>query len=366
MRRVVGNLVALFVTLAVSLVIGEVLLRPRVILPLRRVYPEVRYVAHSVRRFTLLPGQQAFTYGAPVTIDERGFRKNSLEASNRRRVVFALGDSFTFGMGVPNEETWPARLEKRLSERMGQAVGVVNGGTISYGVFQELDLFRSVGLSTQPAVVVHGLYWNDFMNPEPPPPGSPGVVRPDGYLSWDQPADSRNPARRAVSWVVSHSALLFSIQQAARQISQSGLEKGRFVRRGGPIYAEAYDAFLEHGLTAEEWKPIDSFYREMKALASQHRFTLFVVILPVNDIIKRSRPGLHAYPIEARRRLTELGVPYLDAFTLWETAGLNESLFLPQGPDAHLSPEGLRVIAHAIADELLARPQIAAALRAVH
>jgi len=142
-RRMVGNVAVLAVAAGVSLAAGELVLRTFVSLPPRRVEPEVRYTPHAVRRFTLLPNQKAYSYGAAVTIDQRGFRTNGGTAGRYGcPVVFALGDSFTFGLGVADEETWPARLERRLKDRIGGGTSVVNGGTISYGVFQELDLLR--------------------------------------------------------------------------------------------------------------------------------------------------------------------------------------------------------------------------------
>ena len=363
MGRVTGNLIALSVTLGISLIAGELLLRPYVILPLKRVDPEVRYLPHPARRFTLKPSQIAYTYGAPVTIDERGFRNNSANPPDSGPVVFGLGDSFTFGMGVRNEETWPAQLEQRLTQRTGHAVRVVNGGTISYGAFQELDLFKSTGVATRPVVVVHGLYWNDFMNADPPRAGAPEVVTPDGYLSWNRPDDQSTVMRRIFSAISSRSALVYSVQQSVRQMRERGITRGRFIRRGGPVYAAAYPDFLERGVTADEWKPIEAFYREMKTLGAQQGFTVFSVIMPVSDIVDDAAPAQHVYAVEARRRLSELGIPYLDAFTLWQTRGLTrKGLFLPQGPDAHLNAKGYALVADALADELLTQPQTVTAL----
>lgn len=150
MRRMVGNLAA--VAVAVSVVAAEGILRAVVTLPLQRTEPEVSYLPHTVRRFTLRPTQSAYTYGAPTVADDRGFRVNGPAVGRVEAgpTVFALGDSFTFGLGVRDEETWPTRVEARLRETTGNPVTVINGGTINYGVFQELDLLRTAGLKTRP------------------------------------------------------------------------------------------------------------------------------------------------------------------------------------------------------------------------
>lgn len=294
----------------------------------------MKYSPHAVRRFTLLPSQKAYTHGAPVTIDEQGFRRNSSTSLYDGPVVSALGDSFTFGLGVADEDTWPSQLERRLCERIGRPLRVVNGGTISYGVFQELDIFRAAGIAMRPRTVVHALYWNDFMNAEPASQGSPSVVTPEGYLAWDRPSVDSSQARRAVSWVFSHSALLFAMRQAAGALVGTA--------DGPPTssYASAYSAFLQKGLTAEEWSPIEAFYRDLQAIGHQHHFTLFVVILPVNDIVARPGAGSHMYPTAARQRLEHLGIQYLDAFSLGERWLLREDAFSTR---ARCAPERRRL-----------------------
>lgn len=340
--------------LVLSLVIGEAALRAVVKLPLRRILPEVKYTPHAVRRFTLLPSQEAFSYGAPVRIDSRAFRITSDEpTSGQRADVLALGDSFTFGMGVRDEETWPARLQHLLSASAGRRVGVVNAGTISYGVFQELDLLRSSGLATRPRVVVHALYWNDFMNASAPKPDAPAVVDANGYLAWDQLGQSRGLLRRVTSRAVSSSALLFTLREAAAASARSGTE--------ATSYGAAYARFLEEGLTSQEWQPVEDFYRQVQSLAAEHDFTLVAVVMPVSGIVTgHTAPHTHPYPAAARELLERLDIPYLDAFQLWSGRPDGADYFLPQGADAHLNPDGYRLVTDALAKTLLGETSVRA------
>lgn len=236
--------------------------------------------------------------------------------------------------------------------QLGQPISVVNGGTISYGVFQELDVLRSAGVPLRPVVVVHGLYWNDFMNSEPPAPTEPVVVTDDGRLVWDQPPVQAGVGR-TIRATLAKSALFFTLKQAL----------GQFRQDGGSQYSRAYSAMLERGLTPEEWKPIEAFYRDLLALGNASGFATFVIIMPINDVVAKSDAHEHPYPREARRRLDALGIPYLDAFQLWSQAGHGVRPFLPQGVDAHLNAEGYRFLAEAAAARMLAAPQIAERLR---
>ena len=352
--RWLTNAVLAVGSLLVSLFAAEVVLRGFVQLPMRRVLPEVRYAPHPVRRFTLVPNQQAFTYGAPVRIDARGFRANgdTRPPADARSEVLALGDSFTFGLGVRDHETWPAQLEQALVKTLGRPAEVVNAGTISYGVFQELDLLRTAGLATRPRIVIHALYWNDFMSASPPAPGAPAVVDANGYLTWDA-LDPPGTLRHVAALATTSSALVFSVRQAASTYGRSD--------KGGQGYAAEYRRFLETGLTAQDWEPIDRFYQDFKRIGAEHDFTPFVVIMPMSELTGGDM-FMHAFPAAAREMLGRLGIPFLDAFGLWSGRRHGE-YFLSQGADAHLNPEGYRFVAEATARALLGNPILRARLQ---
>lgn len=351
MRAIAINVGVLVLTVVATTALGEAALRAVVVMPLPRVQPEVRYVAHPVRRFTLRPRQEAFTYGVPVRVDDRGFRSNGSVPAGGSARVLALGDSFTFGLGVRDDETWPARLEQALRAAQASQVDVVNAGTISYGVFQELDLLKTSGLALKPGLVVHALYWNDFMNPEPPPASAPSVVTPDGYFVWDQPAP-REKAGQRLNAALSQSALFFTLKQVAKQ----------FMARESTGYSRAYEQFLARGLTPEEWRIIEGFYRDLLSHGESAGFSTVVLVMPVNDLVVRPDSLQHPYVVEARRLLERLGIPYVDGFEEWSKADLGGKPFLPQGPDAHLNADGYRHLAGAVARRLTETSELAVRL----
>ena len=200
------------------------------------------------------------------------------------------------------------------------------------------------GLSTHPAVVIHGFYWNDFMSAGPPAAGEKAPLSSEGYFVWDRPAVQRDPIRNAASWLVANSALFFSVRQAASRLGTSS---------GRDAYSSAYQRFLAGGLTEEEWQPVESFFRELVGLGAQRGFKTLVVIMPVNDIVMRPSATNHPFAVQALRRLEELGVPFVDGFALWPDPDAAADVFLPQGPDSHLNASGYRRLAAAIAPRLL-------------
>lgn len=102
---------------------------------MRRGYPSVH---DPVLGFVPRPGfaSDDNQWGTQVSIDERGLRNNSFRAATPRvwttahRHVLAVGDSFTFGDQVSDDETWPARLEV-LTQKV-----VWNGGVFGYSFAQ--------------------------------------------------------------------------------------------------------------------------------------------------------------------------------------------------------------------------------------
>jgi len=73
--------------------------------------------------------------------------------------IAALGDSFTFGMAVDEEDTWPKLLEADLAGR--RAVQVINFGVMGYDTTQESRLLETKVPPFQPDLIVIGYCLND-------------------------------------------------------------------------------------------------------------------------------------------------------------------------------------------------------------
>jgi len=91
-----------------------------------------------------------------VTIDDQGLRTNGPASLPRTApLVLALGDSFTFGDEVSDDESWPAALEREIQR------SVVNAGVFAYGVDQAVLRGETLMPSYRPAVIVYGLFGDD-------------------------------------------------------------------------------------------------------------------------------------------------------------------------------------------------------------
>jgi lysophospholipase L1-like esterase len=120
--------------------------------------------------YELRPGVEAtYTYLNPqvrdweyhVRVNAEGQRGPLLDRASGRPRVLVLGDSYAFGFGVNDEETFPQRLGELLAGR----ADVLNFGVPAYDLAQEVELLRTKGLAYAPDVVVLAVHPNDF---EPP------------------------------------------------------------------------------------------------------------------------------------------------------------------------------------------------------
>jgi hypothetical protein len=117
---------------------------------------------HPTRGWALKPGLQdlAVFGGKRLSSNSRGLRgaaEHALGKEAGRTRIVALGDSFTFGEEVSDEETWTARLEA-----LAPGSEVLNLGVHGYGHDQMLLYLREEGLRYKPDVVLLGFVHIDM------------------------------------------------------------------------------------------------------------------------------------------------------------------------------------------------------------
>jgi hypothetical protein len=105
-----------------------------------------------------------------VTVGEHGIRLNGREEPPERPLTLAVGDSFAFGDGVDDAETWPAVLESVSGTR------VINAGMFGFGLDQAVlraeqlvDVYRPdtivLGFIAHDVVRCELSYWSGFSKP---------------------------------------------------------------------------------------------------------------------------------------------------------------------------------------------------------
>ena len=109
--------------------------------------------------YALKPSSEGYgNLGEYIRINSFGARDREFGPKNRDipRVV-VIGDSFTFGFGVPLEDTYVKQLEVLLAQQLGQ-VEVFNLGVTAYQTWHFIDLLEERVASLEPDLVIGGTW----------------------------------------------------------------------------------------------------------------------------------------------------------------------------------------------------------------
>ena len=106
------------------------------------------------------------TYRTPefetqIRTNDAGLRQGPIaSAAEGVTTVLFIGDSFTFGWGVAEEQRYSEVLARLMAEqRPGTRLRIVNAGHWMYTFDQQLVLMKEMIERYRPAVVVQGFYW---------------------------------------------------------------------------------------------------------------------------------------------------------------------------------------------------------------
>ena len=88
--------------------------------------------------------------------------EHSLEKEHGTLRILGIGDSFTFGWGVPLEDAFMKQLEKQLVGVAGQKVETIIAGVPGYGLNQYYIYLKYYGVKYHPDIVVIAYFTDDL------------------------------------------------------------------------------------------------------------------------------------------------------------------------------------------------------------
>lgn len=175
MLKVVAiNLGVLVFTLLILWLMGEVALRVLYIQPMStRAVPLHQAATVTDLVYELRPNTDVRGFGPEhITVDEQGFR--TTPGGNPDGPLIALiGDSYTFGHGVNDDETNPAYLQEEFP-----VSNVLNAGVDGYNIEQEALVMEHKIAPLNPEIIVVEFVFNDMI--------PKGVMYEDGTINVGQ------------------------------------------------------------------------------------------------------------------------------------------------------------------------------------
>lgn len=289
--------------------------------------------------------------------------------------VLVIGDSFTYGLYVHNQETYPARLEEYLNANLRTEVQVLNAGVPGYTISDELDYLKDKGLALAPDLVVLGIYTNDIFDLYPP---VRELFGRDVVLQTTQPLMAVDEEPQWVAFLRENVALYTLLRNLRQQYQDSQVENA--VNRVTPIIEGLEERYRDLTFNnpdspeyAYEWAEYARLLEEMARLLEEQDIPFAMILFP--DLAQLpDRGGLSTHPQTVLAELAaDRDIPFLDMLPVYREYGDIQSLYLmhynkkaevdPNAPDAavapymgdgHPSPHGHLLAARTLADMLIA------------
>jgi lysophospholipase L1-like esterase len=262
----------------------------------------------------------------------RADREFPLERQPGLRRLLLLGDSYTFGVGVPDEQTFGRLLQDAYLPDWE----ILNLAVSGYGTDQQLLSFEYEGRRYRPDVVALGFFVRDY---------SRNLMRFRGYAKPRFVLDPAGNLRLEGSPVQAPAAFLAAYASGAREI-----------RPRSPSYVVELLlerlAEIEQGRIdedAEGWRLLaalmDRFARSVRESGAKPLWLL----IPSRDMLTGESDRFAALERLVERRAAEIGLPYLSLTpALRRSDAPDARVYDPREAGGHFSAHGNRVAARAI------------------
>ncbi len=290
---------------------------------LRDVNQYARTLPDPIVHHRLWPGTTTWLrsedFRASLHVNRYGLRGREPEMPKRRdayRIVM-LGDSFTMGEGVSDDQTFSALLERSLSSRLSARIEILNAGVDSYApILSYLDLRENL-LRLEPDAVLLNLDMSDLLQEQyyrslavrGPESMEAAVQRRNGdLLAYTLNGDDVD---RSGEW-----RDLFDSIVRIRQLCE---------RRGILFFLTVYP--WGHQVNGREWVPGRTYWMSNDATASDRVFE------------------------KIRQECVENRITLIDTVPAFRNYHGDRLLYFRH--DMHWTPEGHRVMSEALLEQIL-------------
>ena len=289
--------------------------------------------------FKHTPGLQRIYQRVSVSINELGLRDRDLEKKKKGELrILLLGDSVTFGWGVPVETTFGRKLETLLTAKLEHPVRTVNSGVGGYNTVQEQAFISTYIDVIEPDTVILLYVRNDIELNELP------------FDPWSQLALQSKTPPEIIRILVGKSWLyrlgVFALKYSRPRGLTSLDKKTRGLRESMNALSSIASLCLERNV-----RFVVFFYPGGRAEAAQSDLQQ---IADTSDVSTPNRESLSRVALlsEISSIGNKYGFPVVDIGTWWgqvEMRSITNSIV-----DPHPNKRGHDILAVGMADFLLA------------
>lgn len=240
-------------------------------------------------------------FSIPVRTNAMGFRDDPVILPKPEGTIriLAVGDSFTWGLGVAEQDGWVEQLETMLQHKMSQPVEVINTGVGSWNTEVEAAFLAGRGMALEPDAVILGFLINDFRAAD-----TGYAIDDKGYLV-TRFKDGKRPPNAARL----HLQSLLYEEESQGSFWQRIVESSHLIRwiSGRKIKTEKQQLMMYNDKASKNriWNALDRIYR----MTENSGIPLYVLIFPyVEDPVP---PSEKADLDELADVCRAAGVPYL-------------------------------------------------------
>jgi len=335
-RQHLGNLLLLVVSTVVAVGIAEALFRWHTSRTFDRDLPEWAVnlvVVRGAQVFAFKPHVSGEGVGSvdmkrrfPYRTNAHGLRDRdrSSKASGTKRVL-VVGDSYTWGYAVAEDEAFPQVAERLFAERGRADIEVINGGMPDYNSRQERALLEKLVPIYQPDAVVLAYVVNDA---EP---------------TTSMPMAPEELYRHSTSWFLT---------ELAEQLNRRLLRRALLPSAKDNFSSTYLDGFEEHSV---KWRDSREAIGEMRDLAAAAGSSFTVLMMPDFTQPLDDQYGLRRIHDAVARWGRELTIPVFDLLELFRGED-HSTLIVPW--DGHPNAEAHRRIAAFLVDKGLEDPHL--------
>lgn len=373
-----AGLALMVVSTLVSFGLLEVALRMGLVGSPQAVLKDFIYQQHPVANYTLLPSVEfehaTDEYNVTYTISSQNLRDRYFEEkSDDVYRILCLGDSFTFGTGVEADETYPSALQDLVDAEMegSRTIEVINGGTVGYGLWQEYIALQEKGLDLKPDLVVLQIFPDNDVHDEMLREGR--LLRAYDldyyyfmYEFWH--ADPRVPLLEPFT---QNSVLLSKLARRywkLRSSAQGNAGQGRNRREASAARHWFFEIYLEphYAQLQEAWEGVLKSAQDIAALCEKEGIELVVLNVPHSWVMIPEWVNTWLYPepeldgatydfrkanVLGAELAEQIDADYID-FEAYLRAAETDYAPLYFQSDGHFRPEGNRLIAQCVLDNL--------------